>query len=130
MRENGGLGDIIACPFENAQQKTTPSPTRSESDALKNRSSHIDRETHRALMDYCGSPQPSPVTHFTLGAIAHEMSYGTASSVPHPLGFTSSQQSPLPYINAVQAPGLPETGKKTLSLKSNLLTHCCGLCIK
>ncbi|XP_063067874.1 homeobox protein DLX-6-like [Engraulis encrasicolus] len=63
-------------------------------------------------MDYCGSPQPSPVTHFTLGAIAHEMSYGTASSVPHPLGFTSSQQSPLPYINAVQAPGLPETGSK------------------
>ncbi|XP_041936511.1 homeobox protein Dlx1a-like [Sardina pilchardus] len=63
-------------------------------------------------MDYCGSPQPSPVAHFSIGAIAHEMSYGTASSVPHPLGYTCSQLSPLPYTGAVQTPSLTEPGSK------------------
>ncbi|XP_042558844.1 homeobox protein DLX-1-like [Clupea harengus] len=63
-------------------------------------------------MDCCGSPQSSPVAHFSIGAIAHEMSYGNASSVPHPLGYTCSQQSPVPYSGAVQTPSLTETGSK------------------
>ncbi|XP_076158653.1 homeobox protein DLX-6-like [Alosa pseudoharengus] len=75
-------------------------------------------------MDYCGSPQPSPVAHFSIGAIAHEMSYGTASSVPHPLGYTCSQLSPLPYTGAVQTPSLTEPECLLRLGQNDLITVC------
>lgn len=63
-------------------------------------------------MDYRGSPQSSPVAHFSIGAITHEMSYGTPSSISQPVGYTCPEESPLPYSSTAQTTSLTETGPK------------------